>query len=128
MRRTNRGSAMVELAVACLVGSVLISGTMFIGRVLLSARRAHALARHGAALAAAGVPTDVVNAELRDYAVRLADRAHPTWTLGRYLGSASARFYRLIEAAVSVDIELPPLLGGGRRTLVQRAVVEEDAR
>lgn len=124
MRRQCRGSAIVETALSVLVASVLLSGSVFIGRTALAARRAHGLARYAAALSAAGVPADIVDAEVRDYASHL--ETDLSWTLGRYAGSASATFYRLSEAKVAADIALPPLAGGGHRTMTERAVVEEE--
>ena len=110
---------------ACVVASALLAGALFVGRVGLAGRRAHALARHAAALAAIGVPPDVFEAELRDYAARL-ELADATWTTGRYAGSPSAAFYRLTEAVVEVSLRLPPILGGTPMSLTERAVVEED--
>jgi hypothetical protein len=124
--RSSRGSAIVETALACLIGSALLAGSLFIARVSLSARRAHALARHAASLSAAGVPAGIIDGEVSDYAARLADRSALSWSVGRYVGSASAAFYRLMEAAVSADIVLPPLVGGGHHVIRERAVVEED--
>ena len=125
MKIARRGSVLIEAALACVIAAGLLAGSLFVGRVSLAARRAHALARHAAALSAIGVPPDVLDSELRDYAARL-HAADVAWTLDRYTGSSSAAFYRLAEAVVTASIALPPLVGGGSRIIVERAVVEED--
>ncbi len=124
MSRRGRGSALVEVALAGVLASALLSGSVFIGRAVLAARRSHAVARYAAALSAAGVPSDAVDAELTDYVARLGDGI--TWSVGRYNRTASSRFYRLTEAVATADIALPPIAGGGHRTLTSRAVVEEE--
>ena len=123
--RRSRGAALIETALASLLALSLLGGTLFLGRVALTLRRLHALARHGAALSAAGVPRDVINAELGDFAARLGVAAR--WSLGRYAGSAAAVFYRLQEARASADLPRPPLLGGGTLVLEQSSVLEQEA-
>lgn len=125
MKRGRRGSVLVEVAMACVVASTLLVGALFVGRVSLAARRAHALARHAAALAAVGVPPDVLATELGDYARHL-NVMDVSWSTGRYAGSSSAAFYRLTEAVVGVSLSVPALLGGPAASLTERAVVEED--
>jgi len=124
MRRAIRGSAMVETALSCLIASALLSGSLYIGKTALASRRSHALARHAAALKAAGVPLGLIDVEMSDYSARLGGGM--VWTLGRYDRSAAARFYRLTEAVVTADVAVPPIAGGGSRRLTSRAVVEED--
>jgi hypothetical protein len=125
MKRGCWGSFLIEASLASVLASALLVGALFVGRAALAARRAHALARHAAALAAVGVPSDVLEGELRDYAGRL-NLNGVTWTTGRYAGSSSAAFYQLTEAVVSVTLALPPLVGGGTTSFTERAVVEED--
>jgi Flp pilus assembly protein TadG len=115
--RNNRGSAAVETVVVFLTLPALLAGTLGLGRLALSIHRAHALARLGAALAAAGVARDVVDGELAAYARRIGAE-NMTWDLHRFTGSPSASFYRLTESVVSAAV--------GGWTFQERAVVEEE--
>jgi hypothetical protein len=126
VRQVQRGSAAVETAAAALVAAALMSGSVLVGKTALAVRRAHGLARHAAALSAAGVPTAAVEAETRDYAARLTTLV-PALAFRRYAGSAAARFYRLAECVVGMDIPVPPALGGGVLSVSQNAAVEEEA-
>ncbi|MBV9080041.1 MAG: hypothetical protein JO102_02860 [Elusimicrobia bacterium] len=119
------GSALVETAFAAGVTAVFLAGALAVGRTALARRRTLALARHASALTAMGVPADVVDGELSDYAARLS-AGGATWDVGRFTGTPSAGFYHLIGATVHGIASLPRLLGGGEVRWSDRAVVAQE--
>ena len=125
MRRKTRGSITVETAAAAVTAAFLLAGTLFVAQSALALRRAHGLARHAAALTAAGVPRSTVESEIESYASRFGEAA--VLSVGRYLGSPAAGFYQLQQAIVTIGRPRPALLGGGTQTLSERAVLEAEA-
>lgn len=125
MRRRSAGGAAVETAAAALIGAALLSGSLYVGRAAFAARRAHALARHAAWLSAAGVAATDIEAESADHAARLGAPG-ARLALRRHDALPAARFYRLAEAQVSIDVARPRLAGPGALTVRASAAVEEE--
>ncbi len=115
----------VEFVLSLTVWVALFVGLVSVGRILIAQHRAHRLARYGTLLQSSGRLSEaVVRQELENYAAALSSGdGAATWQIeiGRFLGTPSASFYRLMQTRVKWFVR------GQARPVVESVVAQQEA-
>lgn len=102
-----QGQILVEFILGIGIWAALFTGLIWMGSVLLVRQRIHQVARYGTILQASGrLSEGVVLDELKDYGKALTSGRSNDWKfeMGRFVGTPSSRFYRLIQTRVSAKV------------------------